>query len=91
MLVFLALWITFFLLAGGDLFAMPALHMLGGYGGLITAVLAFYLAAAEVINETHGHVVLPIGAPSGAARSVPCRSTRKTAATGRVASFAARP
>ncbi len=65
MLVFLALWITFFLLAGGDLFAMPALHVLGGYGGLITAILAFYLAAAEVINETHGHVVLPIGAPSG--------------------------
>ena len=42
---------------------MPALHMAGGYGGLITAALAFYLAAAEVINETHGHVVLPIGAP----------------------------
>ncbi|HTB45760.1 MAG TPA: acetate uptake transporter [Acetobacteraceae bacterium] len=63
-LVFLALWITFFLLGAADLFSMPALHVAGGYGGLITAVLAFYLAAAEVINETHGHVVLPIGAPS---------------------------
>jgi succinate-acetate transporter protein len=62
--VFLALWITFFLLGAGDLFAIPALHVAGGYTGLITAILAFYLAAAEVINETHGRTVLPIGAPS---------------------------
>lgn len=61
--VFLALWITFFLLGASDLFALPALHQAGGYTGLITAILAFYLAAAEVINETHGHVVLPVGAP----------------------------
>jgi succinate-acetate transporter protein len=61
-LVFLALWITFFLLGASDLFAMPPLHVLGGYVGLVTAALAFYLAAAEVINETHGRIVLPIGA-----------------------------
>jgi succinate-acetate transporter protein len=61
--IFTALWITFFLLGAADLFAMPVLHQAGGYTGLITAVLAFYLAAAEVINETHGKVVLPIGAP----------------------------
>ena len=42
---------------------MPMLHRAGGYVGLITAVLAFYLAAAEVINETHGRTVLPLGAP----------------------------
>ena len=30
--------------------------------GLVTAFLAAYLAAAEVINETHGKTVLPIGA-----------------------------
>jgi succinate-acetate transporter protein len=29
----------------------------------VTAVLAFYLAAAEIINETHGRIVLPIGTP----------------------------
>jgi uncharacterized protein len=62
--VFLALWITFFLLGAADLFAMPALHAAGGYTGLVTAMLAFYLAAAEVINETHGRTILPIGAPS---------------------------
>lgn len=62
--LFLAAWITFFLLGAADLFAMPALHVIGGYTGLITAALAFYLAAAEVINETHGRIVLPIGAPA---------------------------
>jgi succinate-acetate transporter protein len=63
-LVFLVLWITFLLLGAGDLFAVPLMHVLGGYAGLITAMLAFYLAAAEIINETHGRIVLPIGAPS---------------------------
>jgi hypothetical protein len=63
-LIFLALWITFALLGVGDLFGIAALHVLGGYMGLVTAALAFYLAAAEVINETHGHIVLPVGAPT---------------------------
>lgn len=63
-LVFLALWITFFLLAAGEWTGMAALHIAGGYGGLITAALAFYLSAAEVINDTHQRTVLPIGAPS---------------------------
>ena len=61
-LVLLSLWITFVLLGAADLFAMPALHMAGGYARLVTGAFALYLAAAEVINETHGHVVLPIGA-----------------------------
>jgi succinate-acetate transporter protein len=29
---------------------------------MITAILAFYLGAAEIINEAHGKTVLPIGA-----------------------------
>jgi uncharacterized protein len=37
------------------------LHKLGGYLGLVTAGLAFYLSAAEIINETRGETVLPIG------------------------------
>jgi succinate-acetate transporter protein len=61
-LIFLALWVTFVLLALGNLLAMPVCGKLGGYGGLITAILAFYLGAAEIINETHGKTVLPIGA-----------------------------
>jgi succinate-acetate transporter protein len=58
--VFLALWITFALLAIGAWGFAPA-TMIGGYAGLITAALAFYVSAAEVINETHGRVVLPLG------------------------------
>ncbi len=60
-LIFLALWITFVLLALSPLLGMPIMGRLGGIGGLITAALAFYLGAADVINEVHGHTVLPIG------------------------------
>jgi succinate-acetate transporter protein len=59
--IFLSLWITFLLLALGEWFG-PFLRIAGGYFGLLTAALALYSAAAEVINETHGEVVLPVGA-----------------------------
>ncbi|MGO9744011.1 MAG: acetate uptake transporter [Roseiarcus sp.] len=62
-LIFLTLWITFLLLAANPLFGIPMAGIAGGYLGLVCAALAFYLAAATVINETHGRVVLPIGAP----------------------------
>jgi uncharacterized protein len=62
-LIFLVLVITFFLLAAKDLFGIPSLGVLGGYCGLITALLAFYLSAAEVINESFQRPVLPIGSP----------------------------
>jgi len=61
-LIFLALWITFALLGLHNLFGIAFFGTLGGYFGLITAILAFYLGAAEIINETHGKTVLPIGA-----------------------------
>jgi succinate-acetate transporter protein len=60
--IFLALWITFFLLAAADFTGNVMLKHAGGYVGLITALLALYLAAAEVINETHGRAILPVGA-----------------------------
>ncbi|HET7333116.1 acetate uptake transporter [Dyella sp.] len=65
-LIFLALWITFFLLAAGEWTGMPGLHTAGGYVGLLTALLAFYLSAAEIINDGHKRVVLPTGAPGPA-------------------------
>jgi uncharacterized protein len=61
-LVFLTLWITFFLLAAGDLFGMSVLHKAGGYLGLLCAGLAAYLSAAEIINADYGRTVLPTGA-----------------------------
>lgn len=60
MLVFTALVPTFYLLAFGALLGSSSLTSLGGYLGLLTAALAFYLAAAEVINESWGRTVLPI-------------------------------
>jgi len=65
-LIFLALWVTFFLLGLAPLTGAASLTTYGGYGGLITAILAFYLGAAEIINEAHGRTVLPIGAQAPA-------------------------
>ena len=42
-----------------------ALTVLGGYIGLVTAVLGIYICAAEIINEVHGGSVLPLGNSSG--------------------------
>jgi succinate-acetate transporter protein len=61
--IFLALTLTFWVLAAGDWTGNPLIHQAGGYLGFVTAALAFYLSAAEVINETHGRTVLPVGAP----------------------------
>jgi succinate-acetate transporter protein len=63
-LIFLALWVTFFLLGLSPLLGIPALFTLGGYTGLITALIAFYTAAAEIINESHGRTLLPLGVPT---------------------------
>jgi uncharacterized protein len=63
-LVFLTLWITFGLLAAGDLASSAVLHHAGGYLGLVCAGLAAYLSAAEVINSDYGRTILPIGARS---------------------------
>jgi succinate-acetate transporter protein len=65
-LIFLALWVTFALLGLSDTTGNAELGTAGGYFGLLTALLAFYLGAAEIINEAHGRDILPIGtrAPS---------------------------
>jgi succinate-acetate transporter protein len=59
--IFLSLTITFFLLGLAPLLGIASLTTVGGYFGLLTAILAAYLGAAEVINESHGRTVLPIG------------------------------
>ena len=64
-LMFLALWITFLLLAIGDGFEVAMIKMAGGYLGLVTAALAAYLSAAEIINGDYGRTVLPIGPYEG--------------------------
>ena len=67
--VFFLLWITFFLLAAGEWTGSALIRSAGGYTGLLTAMAAVYLAAAEVLSETAGREILPIGrlgtAPGG--------------------------
>ena len=60
MLIFLFLTATFYLLAIGFWTGAAIITVVGGSFGLITAVLAFYLAAAESINESWGSAVLPV-------------------------------
>jgi uncharacterized protein len=59
--VFLALWITYLLLAIGEWSHVTLITRIGGYTGLVTALVAFYGSAAEVINDTYGRSVLPVG------------------------------
>lgn len=61
--VFLLLWITFFLLAGGDLGMGAGWHAAGGWVGLATGIDALYVSFAEVTNATFNKTVLPLGAP----------------------------
>jgi uncharacterized protein len=64
LLVFIALTLTFLLLTIHAFSGVAAMGQIGGYLGLITAVLAWYGAAASVINSTWKRTVLPVGAPS---------------------------
>ena len=59
--VFLLLWITFFLLAGGD-FGLGT-GRIGGFVGLACGAAAMYVSFAEVTNGTFGRAVLPLGSP----------------------------
>ena len=58
--VFAALFLTFLLLAVGALAASATITKVGGWLGIITAVLAWYASFAGVFNETAKRVVLPV-------------------------------
>lgn len=58
-LVFLFLFITFLLLALGNLQNNATLLQIGGYTGVITAVIAWYTALANVLSGV-GMNVLPV-------------------------------
>lgn len=60
-IVFTLLLATFILLTVGDLGGVTASAAIGGYVGIATAFAAWYMAAAGVINNTAGRVVLPVG------------------------------
>jgi len=62
--VFLSLTILFWLLALGDFTNNATITTIAGYEGIICGLSAIYLAMAEVMNETYGKVILPIGGPT---------------------------
>lgn len=58
--VFITLTVAFLVLGLSHLLHMDILHTIGGYIGMVTALLAFYQATAEVVNEVNGRIVMPI-------------------------------
>jgi len=57
---FLALDVTVILLDIGNFATNTSLIKAGGYFGMLTAVLAWYLSAATLINSVFGRTVLPL-------------------------------
>lgn len=62
--LFVLLFITFILLDIGALGGGQGMTVAGGYFGLATALTAWYLAAAAVLNPMFKKVVLPVGPKS---------------------------
>lgn len=66
-LLFLLLSCTFFLLAGGvpyngtNLGRHANSQKAGGYFGVATAAVAWYIAFAELVNEVYRRKILPLG------------------------------
>ena len=60
-LVFVALTLTFLLLAIGEFSGNANVHYAAGYLGIITAILAWYGSFATVVNSTWKRTVLPVG------------------------------
>ena len=57
--IFLSLAILFFLLTASHF--IPQLQLIAGIEGVFCGFSAFYLSIAEILNEAHNHVILPIG------------------------------
>ena len=59
--IFLSLTILFFLLAIADLTGLAIIKFIAGLEGIFCGGSAVYLAMAELLNETYGKKILPIG------------------------------
>jgi succinate-acetate transporter protein len=60
--VFVALFLTFLLLTVGTFTGSAGIGIIGGYLGILTALIAWYASFAGVINATWKRTVLPVGA-----------------------------
>jgi succinate-acetate transporter protein len=68
--VFLTLELTEIVLFIGNLSHSTGTIKLGGWIGVVTALVAWYTSAAGVANGMPGRLSLPVGAPFGAGRPV---------------------
>ena len=59
-LVFLLLTLTFVFLGIGNSGGNQSIIHIGGYLGLVTAIVAWYTSMAAVVNSTWGRTVLPV-------------------------------
>jgi hypothetical protein len=59
--VFASLTVLFVLLAIGDFTGNATIKHIAGYEGIVCGLSAIYAAAAQVLNEVYGRVVLPVG------------------------------
>jgi len=59
--VFFTLFILFWLLAIEKATGSAAIGTIAGWEGILCGFSAFYLALAQVVNETYGKTVFPIG------------------------------
>ena len=59
--VFVTLSVLFFILSLGDFTGNQEIKIIGGYEGIFCGLTAIYLAIAEILNETYGRTILPIG------------------------------
>jgi len=57
--IFVTLTVLFFMLAAGEWNA--TVHKIAGYEGILCALIAWYTAAAVLINTLYGRDVLPLG------------------------------
>ena len=60
--VFATLTILFFLLSAADFTGNASLTQVAGYEGIICGASAIYTAIAEILNESYGRTILPLGA-----------------------------
>jgi uncharacterized protein len=72
--VFLTLEVTEVVLFIGNLSHSTGTVKLGGWIGVLTALVAWYTSAAGVANGMAGRFSLPVGAPLGAGRAAPAET-----------------
>lgn len=62
---FTLLLATFILLSAAEFTEATAILRIAGYVGIVTAIAAWYVSAADVLNDTYGRTVLPVGPAAG--------------------------